>query len=132
PTVDRKTPALAPAPIRQRSNETRDARLAVHGGRPIRRTPWPTYDKGAVFVHPEDEAAALRAIRSHLYFRYDQRAERETECGKFEEELCRYFGTRYALATSSGTTALALAIMAARIPPGSLIACPGFTFVATP
>ena len=30
------------------------------------------------------------------------------------------------------TAALTLAIMAARIPPGSLIACPGFTFVATP
>jgi len=108
------------------------ARLAIHGGRPVRTTPWPTYDKGAVFVLPEDEAAALRAIRSHAYFRYDQRPVRETECGQLEAELCRYFGTRYALATSSGTTALALVIMAAGIPAGSLIACPGFTFVATP
>ncbi len=109
-----------------------DGRLAVDGGNPVRRTPWPTYDKGAVFVHPEDEEAAVRAIRSHLYFRYDQRAQQETECGKLEDELCRYFGTTHALAVSSGTAALALAIMAARIPPGSLVACPGFTFVATP
>lgn len=116
----------------QRSAKAEAARLAVHGGRPVRRRPWPTYDKGAVFVHPEDEEAALRAIRSHLYFRYDYRAQHETECGRFEEELCRYFGSRHALAVSSGTTALALAIMAAGIPPGSLIACPGFTFVATP
>ncbi len=108
------------------------ARLAIHGGSPVRTAPWPTYDKGAVFVEPEDEAAALRAIRSHRYFRYDNRPERETECGQLETELCQYFGTRYALATSSGTTALALAIMAAGIAPGSLIACPGFTFVATP
>jgi dTDP-4-amino-4,6-dideoxygalactose transaminase len=85
-----------------------------------------------VFVQPEDEAAALQAIRSHRYFRYDQRAEADTECGRLESELCCYFGSRYALATSSGTTALALAIMAAGIPPGSLVACPGFTFVATP
>ncbi len=116
----------------QRNAKAEAARLAVHGGRPVRRRPWPTYDKGAVFVHPEDEEAALRAIRSHLYFRYDYRAQHETECGRFEEELCRYFGSRHALAVSSGTTALALAIMAAGIPPGSLIACPGFTFVATP
>jgi dTDP-4-amino-4,6-dideoxygalactose transaminase len=109
-----------------------DARLAVHGGDPVREVPWPTYDKGAVCVHPADEEAALRAIRSHLFFRYDQRAPQETECGQLERELCRYFGSRHALATSSGTTALALAIMAARIPPSSLIACPGFTFVATP
>lgn len=106
--------------------------LAVHGGEPVRRTPWPTYDKGAVFVEPEDEAAALRAVRSHLYFRYDFRPPQETECGRFEQELCEYFGSRHALAVSSGTTALALAIMAAGIPAGSLIACPGFTFVATP
>ena len=113
-------------------NDAEPTLLAIHGGSPIRTTPWPTYDKGAVFVQPEDEAAALRAIRSHRYFRYDHRPEHETECGQLEAELCRYFGTRYALTTSSGTTALALAIMAAGIPPGSLIACPGFTFVATP
>lgn len=85
-----------------------------------------------MFVLPEDEEAALRAIRSHAYFRYDHRQQQDTECGRLETELCRYFGSRFALATSSGTTALALAIMAAGIPPGSLIACPGFTFVATP
>ncbi|MDQ1743028.1 MAG: hypothetical protein QOE23_1367 [Pseudonocardiales bacterium] len=108
------------------------APLAIDGGAPVRDTPWPTYDKGAVFVEPEDEEAAIRAIRSHLFFRYDYRAYAETECGQFEQELCDYFGTRHALAVTSGTAALALAIMAAGIPAGSLIACPGFTFVATP
>ena len=106
--------------------------LAIDGGEPTRLVPWPTYDKGAVFVQPEDEEAAMRAIRSHLYFRYDYRDYAETECGQFERELCDYFGSRHALAVSSGTAALAIAIMAAGIPPGSLIACPGFTFVATP
>jgi dTDP-4-amino-4,6-dideoxygalactose transaminase len=114
------------------SIEADPIRLAVHGGEPVRRAPWPTYDKGAVFVQPEDEEAALRAIRSHLYFRYDHRPPHETECAQLESELADYFGTRHALAVSSGTTALALAIMGAGIPPGSLIACPGFTFVATP
>ncbi|WP_067563424.1 DegT/DnrJ/EryC1/StrS family aminotransferase [Nocardia acidivorans] len=110
----------------------RDPRLALSGGDPIRHTPWPTYDRGAVCVHPEDEEAALRALRSHLYFRYDHRPNHETECARFEAELCDYFGSAHALATSSGTTALTLAIMAAGIEPGSQIACPGFTFAATP
>jgi dTDP-4-amino-4,6-dideoxygalactose transaminase len=114
------------------TDDAEPARLAIDGGSPVRTTPWPTYDKGAVCVAPEDEAAALRAIRSRAYFRYDHRPEHDTECGQLEAELCRYFDTRYALATSSGTTALALAIMAAGIPRGCLIACPGFTFVATP
>ncbi|HXP20207.1 MAG TPA: aminotransferase class I/II-fold pyridoxal phosphate-dependent enzyme [Streptosporangiaceae bacterium] len=129
--MSRENEALAAAHL-ARAGEAGDARLAIHGGSPVRCTPWPTYDKGAVFVHPEDEEATLRAIRSHLFFRYDHRDQRETECGRFEEELCRYFGTKHALAVSSGTTALALALMAARIPRGSLVACPGFTFVATP
>lgn len=107
-------------------------KLAIHGGRPVRREPWPTYDKGAVFVTEEDEAAAIRALRSHLYFRYDHRSQADTECGRLEAALSEYFGTRHALAVSSGTAALALAIMAARVPAGSLIACPAFTFVATP
>ncbi len=124
--------ALASARLRQGTEESGDVRLAIHGGDPVRTTPWPTYDKGAVFIHREDEEAALRAVRSHLYFRYDHRAQQETECGQLEEELCRYFGSKHALAVSSGTAALALAIMAAGIPPGALIACPGFTFVATP
>lgn len=106
--------------------------LAIAGGSPVRRMPWPTYDKGAVCIHQDDEEAALRAIRSHLYFRYDQRPYQETECGLLEQELCGYFGCHHALATSSGTTALALAILAAGIPAGSLVACPGFTFAATP
>ncbi|MFL6163338.1 MAG: DegT/DnrJ/EryC1/StrS family aminotransferase [Jatrophihabitantaceae bacterium] len=106
--------------------------LAIDGGTPTRLIPWPTYDKGAVFVQPEDEEAALRAVRSHLYFRYDYREYAETECGQFELELCEYFGSRHALAVTSGTAALAIAIMAAGIPAGSLIACPGFTFAATP
>lgn len=109
-----------------------DTRPAILGGRPVRQAPWPTYDKGAVFVHAEDEEAVLRAIRSHLYFRYDRRPHEETECGRLEDGLCRFFGCKHALATSSGTTALALAIMAAGIPAGSYVACPGFTFVATP
>lgn len=130
--MDREKKALASVQPSHGAGEAEDTRLAVHGGSPVRREPWPTYDKGAVFVHLEDEEAALRAIRSRLYFRYDYRAQRETECGSLEEELCRYFGTKHALAVSSGTAALVLAIMAAGIPPGSLIACPGFTFVATP
>src|SRR6266571_1769066 len=130
--VSRKGGELVSTQPLQGTKKSGDARLALYGGKPVRCTPWPTYDKGAVFVHREDEEAALRAVRSHLYFRYDYRAQGETECGQLEEELCRYFGSRYALATSSGTTALSLALMAARVPPGSLIACPGFTFVATP
>ena len=109
-----------------------DNLLAIDGGKPTRDVAWPTYDKGAVQIHPDDEEAAMRAIRSHLYFRYDYRPQHKTECGQLEQELADFFGVKHVLAVSSGTAALALAIMGARIPAGSLIAVPGFTFAATP
>lgn len=109
-----------------------DCQLALYGGRPVRETPWPTYDKGAVFVNPEDEQAAFRALCSHLYFRYDYRPLAETECGKFERKIKDYFGVKHALAVSSGTAALTLSIMGAGIPKDALVACPGFSFTATP
>jgi amino acid adenylation domain-containing protein len=106
--------------------------LAINGGRPVRTRPWPTYDKGDVFVHTDDEEAGLRALRSHLYFRYDVRPFEETEVARFEQNVCDYFGCRNALAVSTGTAAIAVALMALGLPRGSLVACPGFTFAATP
>jgi dTDP-4-amino-4,6-dideoxygalactose transaminase len=52
--------------------------------------------------------------------------------GHFEDQLRRYVGSAHALAVSSGTAALALGLMAAGIGPGSRVACPVFTFAATP
>lgn len=112
--------------------QIRERELAVEGGQPVRTAPWPTYDKGDVFVHREDEEAGLRALRSHLYFRYDVRSFEETEVARFEASIRDFFGCRHALALSSGTAAIAVALMALRLPPGSLVACPGFTFAATP
>lgn len=108
------------------------ADLALLGGQPIRDAPWPTYDKGDAFVAAQDEDAALAAIRSHRYFRYDDRPLAETRTGRLERRLGAYFGARHALACASGTTAIALSLLALGLPPGSPVACPAFTFSATP
>ncbi|HVK20225.1 MAG TPA: aminotransferase class I/II-fold pyridoxal phosphate-dependent enzyme [Actinokineospora sp.] len=109
-----------------------DETLALNGGGRIRAKEWPTYDKGYVDLSPGDASAALRAIESRRLFRYDNRPHGETEVGQLESELADFFGSRYALACSSGTTALALALFAAGIRPGDSVACPAFTFAATP
>ena len=49
----------------------------------------------------------------------------------FEEELCQYTGSRYALAVSSGTAAVHLALLALGIGPGDIVLCQSLTFVAT-
>lgn len=106
--------------------------LAVNGGSRTRSEPWPTFSKGTNYIQPEDEEAAIKAIKSRHYHRYDSRPVAETECGAFERDLTDYFGCRYALGVANGTVAVALPLLALDLPPGSLVACPGFTFTATP
>src|SRR5207244_6665685 len=48
-----------------------------------------------------------------------------------EQEFARYVGSRWAVATSSGTTALHLALLAHRIGPGDEVITTPFTFIAT-
>lgn len=50
---------------------------------------------------------------------------------RFEENFATYCGTRYALTTSSGTTALHLALAGYNIQPGDEVILPDLTFVAT-
>lgn len=49
---------------------------------------------------------------------------------KFESDFARLIGTKYAVTTSNGTTALHLALLAVDIGPGDEVIVPAFTFVA--
>lgn len=51
--------------------------------------------------------------------------------GQFEEMFARFCDTKYALATSNGTTALHLALLALKIGPGDEVIVPTLTFIAT-
>jgi len=94
--------------------------------------PWPVYEKGDTFLTSADEAAAIRAVLGRRYYRYDARPLDETWTGRLEERLSRLLGARHVLACTSGTTAIALSLLALNLPKGSPVACPGFTFAATP
>ncbi len=50
---------------------------------------------------------------------------------EFEEKFAKYIGVKHAVATSSGTTALHLALLAAGIGPGDEVITTPFTFAAT-
>lgn len=105
--------------------------LAINGGTPIRTKNWPTYEDGVGAFSSEIIDAAEQVLKSGRLFRYDTRTLDETITGKYEKNLERYFGCKHALAVSSGTTALALAVMALDLPKGFSVACPVFGFPAT-
>ncbi|MCK4869942.1 MAG: DegT/DnrJ/EryC1/StrS family aminotransferase [Gammaproteobacteria bacterium] len=106
--------------------------LALEGGKPVRKKPWPSYTHGYTTITKSQLKTAQQALNKRRLFRYDDRPYGETATGKYEQSLCKHFDSKYALALSSCTTAIATALLSLDLPPNSLIACSSFTFGATP
>lgn len=74
---------------------------------------------------PAEEEAVLRALRGGWV------APLGPEVDAFEEEIAQYTGRRYAVALSSGTAALHLALLNYGIGPGDIVLTATMTFAAT-
>ncbi|MFI5088949.1 MAG: DegT/DnrJ/EryC1/StrS family aminotransferase [Terriglobales bacterium] len=72
----------------------------------------------------EEEQAVLEALRSGWVSQGPKVAE-------FEKRFAEYVGARYAVAVSSCTTALHLAMIVTGIKPGDEVLCPSYSFIAT-
>lgn len=106
--------------------------LAINGGKPVRLKKWPTYIDGFGSMLSESSELVNKVLSSGRLFRYDTRPLKETMVGKLEETIKNYFNCEYALAVSSGTAALAIALMSLDLPNGYGVACPTFGFQANP
>ncbi|GAA3735669.1 aminotransferase class I/II-fold pyridoxal phosphate-dependent enzyme [Plantactinospora mayteni] len=76
-------------------------------------------------IGPLEESYLLRAVRSGWV------APVGPEIDSFEREIAERVGTAYAVAVSSGTAALHLALLALGARPGQVVIVPTLTFVAT-
>lgn len=84
-------------------------RLAVHGGEPVRKTPFPKERKVG-----EDELDELRqAIESAWLFRWGG-----SKVQAFERAFAERLGVRFGVACTSGTASIHLAIGALQLDPG--------------
>lgn len=84
-------------------------RLAVHGGEPVRKTPFPKERKVG-----EEEINELReVIETGWLFRWGG-----SKVQAFEKAFADRHGVRFAVACSSGTAAIHLAIAALQLEPG--------------
>src|SRR5882762_2935359 len=97
-------------------------KLALFGGSPVRRTPFPSWP----VIADNEERAWMEVLRNGKWNRLDGNHARE-----FEEIWARTLGAKYCLATANGTSALFTSLNALGIGPGDEVIVPPYTFVAT-
>lgn len=96
-------------------------KLAIDGGAPV-RTKGPIIETD---VFEEEELQALIEVAKSKKLR---RAEAALE---YERNIAEFFGVKHAIAVSSGTTALHIALAAFGIGPGDEVIVTPYTFVAS-
>ena len=96
--------------------------LAIDGGTPVRSTKPPIVETD---VFEEEELQALLAVARQKKLR---RAEAAAE---YEKALAEWFGVKHAIAVSSGTTSLHIALAAFGVGPGDEVIVSPYTFIAS-
>ncbi|MFZ3010090.1 MAG: DegT/DnrJ/EryC1/StrS family aminotransferase [Candidatus Microsaccharimonas sp.] len=99
------------------------SQLAIHGGTPITSMPLLRFNIGeaesSAVKKMIDETGILSAFRGGDKVR------------EFETAFAKYVGAKYAIATSSGTTALHASVAALELSPEDEVLVPAMTFVST-
>jgi len=91
-------------------------RLAIDGGRPVRTTPFPSGKK----VGAEELKEVTEVIESGNLFRFGG-----TKVAQFEKEFAALLGVKHAVASTSGTAAIHVAVgMLNPSPADEIITCP--------
>ena len=106
-----------------------DGRLAIDGGRPVRTRPLPWEFPGGNRIGTEELELVTRVVQAQSPFRF-YGPDLQHMVDTFEREWCEAFGHRYALAVSSGTAALSVAMGALEIGPGDEVLVPGLLWVS--
>ncbi|MCK4618180.1 aminotransferase class I/II-fold pyridoxal phosphate-dependent enzyme, partial [Candidatus Aerophobetes bacterium] len=106
------------------------SKLALEGGNPIRNRPLPEGWPGGWLIGEEEKKEVLEVIESKSLFRhYGPDLLRKVD--QFEKEYAQYVGAKYALAVSSGTASLIVAMAGLGIGPGDEVILPSYNFIAS-
>ncbi|MBI1879123.1 MAG: DegT/DnrJ/EryC1/StrS family aminotransferase [Chloroflexi bacterium] len=100
------------------------SKLALHGGEPVRKEPYPAWP-----VHDErDIAAVTEVIKSGRWGGYPYPGPQTAE---FTRRFAKLQGGGYAVAMANGTITMEVALRAANIGWGDEVIVPAYTFQAT-
>jgi len=106
-------------------------KLALHGGEPVIRQPFPPYRS----IGEEEAAAAGRVLRSGVLSAYVGAAGEGfmggPEVRALEQEAAAYFGVRHAIAVNSLTSGLIAAVGALGVEPGDEVIVTPWTMAAS-
>ena len=98
---------------------------------PVRSTPHGRLSSGASILDEEEVQEVLAVVKSRSLSR-DYGPDCLNTVLRFEQDLAKEVGARYALAVTSGTAALKVALVAAGVGPGHEVIVPCCTFIASP
>lgn len=96
---------------------------------PLRDRPLPIEHPGTNAIDEEEVEAVTRVLRSRRLFRYAIEPEL-SEVSAFESELASFIGIRHALAVTSGTAALQVALDALGVGPGMEVIVPAYLWIS--
>ena len=105
------------------------AALAIDGGTPVLPAP-PDTGKGVALIGDEEYKAVLEVLESRSLFRY-YGPDLRNKVDRFEQEAAARLGSTHAVAVSSGTAALRVALAALGVGCGDEVVVPAFTFIAS-
>ncbi len=96
-------------------------KLAIFGGNPVRTKPFPSWPR------------ITKGIKDNLFntLENDGWGVGSDAVRNFEEKYAKYHDAKYAISTSSGTTALWVSLKAAGVKAGNEVILPPYTFIAT-
>lgn len=96
---------------------------------PVRSEPLPLEFPGVHHIDEQEVEAVVRVVRSRSLFRY-YGIDLQKEVDAFEAELAAFTGAGHALAVSSGTGALSVALAALGAGPGQEVIIPAYFWVS--
>jgi len=103
------------------------SKLAIFGGKPVRKRPFPTIsDASGRTLGKEEARAASRVILSGKLFRWNGK-----KVDEFEAEFARRMGVKYGVASTSGTAAIHVALGALGVSPGEEVITSPITDMGT-
>jgi len=96
-------------------------KLAIFGGTPVRTKPFPSWPR------------MTKGIKDNLFntLENDGWGVGSDAVRKFEEQYAKFHDAKYAISTSSGTTALWVSLKAADVKAGDEVLLPPYTFIAS-